>query len=199
MGERQRLGRFALVALSGVAVLAGIWLGLRSPEPVPVEVVTLGGGRVQTGSLDGTTAQLSSLVHVSGAVADPGLVVLVEGDRVADAIAAAGGVLAYADLSAINLADSVSDGQQIIVPGGALRSGPGSSSGAVGADDGLVHLNTASAEELEALPGVGEVLAKRIIARRESNGPFESVEDLLDVSGIGERKLAGLRDVAAVP
>jgi len=199
LGEQQRLARFALVALSGVAVLAGIWLGLRSPEPVPVEVETLGGASLQAGSREATTSPLRSLVHVSGAVADPGLVVLAEGDRVADAVAAAGGVLAYADLSAINLADSVSDGQQIIVPGGVLGSGPGFSGGVVGLDDGLVHLNTATAEELEALPGVGEVLAMRIIARRESNGPFESVEDLLDVSGIGERKLAGLRDIATVP
>ncbi|HDH03072.1 MAG TPA: hypothetical protein ENH15_02360, partial [Actinobacteria bacterium] len=98
-----------VVALSSLAVVAGIWLGLRSPEPVPVVVETLGAGEDEAGSRDRTPrGPIRSLVHVSGAVAEPGLVVLAEGDRVADAIARAGGVLAFADLSAINLADSVS-------------------------------------------------------------------------------------------
>jgi len=198
VGERQRLARVAIVALSGIAVITGIWLGLRSPEAVPVIVEAGAGTSVQTSATAGPGGSASTLVHVSGAVVAPGLVVLEEGDRVADAIAGAGGVLPYADLSAINLAGTLTDGQQIIVPGGGASSGSG---GPVptAPDDGLVHLNTATTAELERLPGIGEVLALRIVARRESNGPFETVEDLLDVPGIGERKLTALRDLAAVP
>lgn len=186
--------RLALVGLAVAAGVAGVWLGLRSPEPVPVAI--------QAASSPGRTidqpgdAATRALVHVSGAVVNPGLVTIHEGDRVADAIAAAGGVLASADLSAINLAGPITDGQQIVVPvvGGRSQGGTGG-----GSDDGLVHLNTATATEIERLPGVGEVLAGRIVAYREANGPFQTLEDLLDIPGIGERKLEGFREAAAVP
>lgn len=185
-------GRTVIVALGVVAALAGVWLGLRSPEPLPVEVRAIAGSPVSPGPSDG-------LVHVSGAVGSPGLVAIRAGDRVADALAAAGGVLPEADLTAVNLADPVADGQQIVVPvGGSAPPGAAPSGGAT-ADDGLVHLNSATVVDLQRLPGVGEVLAARIVAYRDANGPFSTVEDLLSISGIGERKLEGLRDMAAVP
>jgi competence protein ComEA len=129
-------------------------------------------------------------------VATPGVVEVGEGSIVADAVAAAGGALEGALLESINLAAPVLDGDHIQIPGpdglvDASASGP--------ADDGRVALNRADAAELEELPGVGPVLAERIVAYREANGPFQTAEDLLEVSGIGEAKLASMRDLIVVP
>jgi len=135
-------------------------------------------------------------VHVSGAVGAPGLVAVPHGSRVADAIAAAGGLLPTADVSVLNLAAPVGDGEQIRVGDASVAS---DQLQAGSPDDGRVHINTADATTLQLLPGVGPVLADRIIAYRDSDGPFTTVEDLLDVPGIGEGKLAALRDVVAIP
>jgi len=132
-------------------------------------------------------------VHVSGAVASPGLVEVAPSARVADVIAAAGGITADAAPGRVNLAAPVRDGEQIVVPS---ASAPDEVPAAA---DGRVRLNTADAAELEQIPGVGPVLAGRIIAARDSAGGFATVEDLLDVAGIGEAKLAALRDHVVVP
>ncbi len=155
------------------------------PELVPPVPVTA----------SSSTAPATVVVHVAGWVRRPGLVELGEGARVADAVAAAGGVLPGGDLSALNLAAPIRDGDQVRVPA------PGESPPNVdgGSDGGLVDPNQASAAELERLPGVGPVLAERIVAYREENGPFRTVEDLLDVPGIGEAKLAALRDAVDLP
>lgn len=136
------------------------------------------------------------VVHVTGWVQRPGLVELSSGARVADALAAAGGALPGAELALLNLAAPLRDGDQVRVPppGEATSVGPGT-----GGDDGLVDVNRATTSELERLPGVGPVLAERIVAYREEHGFFSSAEDLLDVPGIGEAKLAGLRDAIVVP
>lgn len=165
-----------------VAVVAGMWWGARTPEPVPVVVED---------DEVGPNREASITVHVSGAVASPGLVQLVPGARVADAVAAAGGALPAADLGRVNLAEDVGDGEQIEIPAnGAEIAG----SGTGGASDTGVDLNRASAEELQQLPGVGPVLAGRIVDHRNEYGAFESVEDLLDVAGIGEAKLESMRE-----
>lgn len=132
-------------------------------------------------------------VHVAGAVRSPGVVEIAADSRVGNAIAAAGGALPEADLTRVNLAAPLADGQQLVVPA-ALGEGLPSA-----AADGRVRLNLADAAELETLPGVGPVLAARIIAYREQNGPFTVVEDLLEVTGIGEAKLAALREAVLVP
>lgn len=169
-------------ALVGTAGLAGAWFSARPPAPVPMVVER--GPAAEGGGI---------MVHVSGEVRVPGLVRLPEGARVGEAVAAAGGVTPLADLSSVNLAAPLADGQQVAVPGRG-RSDPGP---AAGSGVGRVRLNSATAAELEALPGVGPVLAGRIVAHREAHGPFASVEDLLDVPGIGEAKLAALRDLVA--
>jgi competence protein ComEA len=135
------------------------------------------------------------VVYVSGWVAMPGVVEVAEGSIVADAVAAAGGALEGALLEAINLASPVSGGDHIQIPG------PGDSVavGGGGGGEGLIPVNRAEASDLEELPGVGPVLAERIVAHREANGPFETVEDLLEVPGIGEAKLASIRDLVTVP
>jgi competence protein ComEA len=110
---------------------------------------------------------------------------------VVDAIEAAGGATALAVLSGVNLAAEVIDAAQVVVPTlGQHPSAP---------DDGLVAVNQASASDLESLPGVGPVLAGRIVSHRDENGSFETPEDLLDVSGIGEAILARLRPLIRVP
>ena len=136
----------------------------------------------------------SITVHVSGAVVAPGLVEIPWSARVADAIAAAGGSAADANLAGVNLAAPVRDGEQIVVPalGGAGAASPAR-------NDGRVPLNTATSSDLESIPGVGPVLAERIVAARDERGGFGAVEDLLDVAGIGEAKLAAIRDLVAVP
>ena len=163
-----------------VAGLGGWWFGGTPEPPPPLRVnATLSSGA-------GTVT-----VHVAGEVADPGLVEVAAGSRVADAVAGAGGLLATADPSGLNLAAPVVDGQQVVVRafGDAV----------VRATPERVHLNTATAGDLESIPGVGPVLAARIVQFREANGPFVAAEDLLDVAGIGEAKLAAMRDAVVVP
>lgn len=137
-------------------------------------------------------------VHVSGAVARPGLVAVPEGARVADALAAAGGVRPGGNLGSINLAARLLDGTHVVVPW--IGDGPAPSAGDPSgrSPDPSVEINTAGADRLTDLPGVGPVLANRILSYRETHGPFEVLEDLLDVPGIGEGKLADLRDHAVV-
>jgi len=140
------------------------------------------------------------LVHLVGAVANPGLYELREGDRVVDAVAAAGGFTPDADQARLNLAGPVSDGEQVFVPrvGEALPVARGSGAPAVGEPSSPVNLNTADEAALDALPGVGPATAKNILDWREANGRFTAVEDLLSVTGIGEKTLAELRDLVTV-
>lgn len=145
----------------------------------------------------------SVLVHVLGAVARPGLVELGAGARVVDAIAAAGGLAADADPAGVNLARVLVDGEQLTVPvvgqvpAAAAPGAPGSS-GSSTPGDGLVHLNTADLAALDTLPRIGPALAQRILDWRESNGPFTSVDQLLDVAGIGDAVFAGLANLVAL-
>lgn len=134
-------------------------------------------------------------VHVLGQVTHPGLYMLELDARVVDALAAAGGTLADADLQAVNLARPLSDGEQLIVPvvGAAGEGGESTPAG-----DGLVDLNNADQAALETLPRIGPALAQRIIDWRDENGRFQSVDDLLAVPGIGEKMLAGLADLVRV-
>ncbi len=138
------------------------------------------------------------LVHVVGRVVAPGLVELPAGSRVADALTAAGGPLPDADVAALNLAAPVQDGEQVRVPvpGEAPAVPAAGSAAAVTGSGGSVDINRASAIDLQELPGVGPVLADRIVADREANGPFADVDDLERVSGIGPAVLAKLRDRA---
>jgi competence protein ComEA len=140
-------------------------------------------------------------VHVVGAVARPGLVVVPAGSRVADAIESAGGATADAELGALNLARPVTDGEQVVVPriGDAPPAGSdgGTGDGAWRAD-GRLDLNAATASEFEELPGVGPVLAGRIVDWREQHGPFVEVGQLREVAGIGEKTFQSLSELVTV-
>ncbi len=177
------------LGLALVAVLIGAGLG-SSVNPVP-PAATAGSA---SGDEQSRSTEPILTVYVSGWVAMPGVVRIAEGSIVADAIAAAGGALEGGLLDSINLARPVLDADHIQIPGpGEAVAAPGEQAG------GLISLNQADATSLEDLPGVGPVLAERIVAHREANGPFETVEDLLEVPGIGEAKLASIRDLVTVP
>ena len=159
-----------------------------------------GGSAGPTGS--STTVAAAVVVHVAGAVVHPGLVRLPSGARVADAVDAAGGLRPDADLDRLNLAAPLADGQRVWVPivgqDEPLAVDPGGRSGGGGGVGGgvpaIVDLNTATATELESLPGVGPATAQAILDQRRRVGRFRSVDDLLDVRGIGPSKLAALRN-----
>jgi competence protein ComEA len=133
-------------------------------------------------------------VHILGAVASPGLYELRDGDRAVDAIAAAGGFTDDADQTQLNLARFVSDGEQIIVP--VVGAEPPVAAGVDAG--GKVNLNTADQADLESLPRIGPAMAQRILAWRDENGRFTSVEDLLSVTGVGEKTFEGLKDLVTV-
>jgi competence protein ComEA len=133
------------------------------------------------------------VVDVEGAVRRPGLMRLRSGSRVADAVARAGGFGRKADRSAVNLAAPVADGQQVLVPrAGAPPPAGGASAGSAGVG-GPVSLSSATAEQLDTLPGIGPVTAQKIVAFREQHGAFHSVDDLDAIPGIGPARLAELQ------
>ncbi len=143
-----------------------------------------------------TTVDARLVVDVVGAVRRPGLYRLPQGTRVADALARAGGATPKADRSLVNLAAPLADGEQVIVParmsGSAASGGTGSAAPA-----GPVHLNVATLEELDALPGVGPVTAQKILDYRQKHGAFGSVDELDAIAGIGPARLDQLRDLVA--
>jgi competence protein ComEA len=148
-----------------------------------------------------STAGPAVVVAVTGRVRRPGLVTLPPGARVADAIAAAGGVLPHTDLSFVNLARKVSDGELIVI---GIEPSPGQVVDPTGTDTpasaaaGPVDLNTAGAAELETLPGIGPALAQRILDYRTQHGTFRSVDDLQNVTGIGPSKFAEIKPLVTV-
>lgn len=186
--DTSQLSKLAIVGAFVLAGAGAVWFW---PSAAPVE-------EVPPATVAPGPATPSVTLHVSGAVAAPGLVHVPAGARVADAIAAAGGVLPGADVGALNLAAPVHDGEQVRVVDAAELATAGGGGGDP-PDDGRVHINDADAATLELLPGVGPVLAARILAHRQQKGPFATIEDLLDVAGIGEGRLAAMRDVVAIP
>lgn len=189
---RRRLGVGAaiVVALAALAVTVGI--GILRGATAPVDEVPL--------AISTTGAAIRSatvFVHVSGAVRAPGLYRLDDGARVMDGIAAAGGFAEGAAEDAVNLARPLADGEQLVVPvAGAEPAAPAVGASAPG--DTRVNLNTADAAALDTLPRIGPALAARIVAWRDQNGRFTSVDDLLAVPGIGDKMLEGLRDLVTV-
>ena len=135
------------------------------------------------------------VVHIVGAVRHPGLYRLPDRSRIADAVARAGGPTQKADLTAVNLAAPVSDGLQVVVPARTPPGGGGPEPGATA--QGPVHLNTATLEDLDALPGVGPVTAQKILDYRQQHGSFASIDELDAIPGIGPARLEQLREVAA--
>jgi competence protein ComEA len=207
--ERLRtLDRRELVGLLVVAILivggAVLWYVRSLPASVAVQASV---DRSEEGEIAVTTPSPTPagiIVHVAGWVKRPDVYELHQGDRVIDAIRMAGGGKQGADLTTVNLAALLTDGQQIMVfkKGAAVGPGAGQAGGVPGVGSGgaapLVNLNTATLEQLESLPGIGPALAQRILDHRQEHGPFRSVDDLLNVSGIGEKRLEDLRSKVTV-
>lgn len=173
-----RARKAALALLAGLALVIAWWWWSGQPEPIQqvdesMQVVD----DVPFEAVEGVV-----LVHVVGDVVEPGIVELPDGARVNDAIEAAGGATKPKALASVNLARQVVDGEQIVV---------GVSDGVQ--DSGVISINSSSAEELDELPGVGPVIAERIVQWRETNGPFRSIDELTEVSGIGPAMLEQLR------
>jgi competence protein ComEA len=211
-----RVGAALLACVTIAAGVAWFRAGIAPSEPA--------GGADASSAIDATTASSTTapvttttaaveiVVDVVGAVRAPGVVILPVDARVVDAIRAAGGAAAGADLVRLNLAAKLADGARVAVP----RFGepppaidPGAVTGSVdpgagvpgvegATDGGPVNVNSASADELEELPGIGPTLAAAIVEDRERNGPFTSVDDLNRVPGIGEGRLAPIRDLVTV-
>jgi len=146
-----------------------------------------------------TTVESRLVVDVVGAVRRPGLYRLPPGTRVADALARAGGLTRKADRTLVNLAAPLADGEQVIVPARVSGAGAAATSGGSGsaAPAGPVHLNVATLEQLDALPGVGPVTAQKILDYRQKHGAFGSVDELDAIPGIGPARLDQLRDLVA--
>lgn len=186
-----------------VLLLAGLGLsrvqaGTRpaTPSPRPIVVLTPTPEPSPTPSPTATPTPL--VVYVSGAVAHPGVYTLPAGARVADALAAAGGATAEADLVHLNLARRVRDEEQVHVPRKGEPTLPTEVPPSGNASPGKVNINTAGVAELDALPGIGPGYAQRIVAYREQHGPFRTIEELQKVPGIGPATFARIRDLITV-
>ncbi|MET8333234.1 ComEA family DNA-binding protein [Streptosporangium canum] len=171
-----------------------------SPQSGSAQSGSLQSGSAQSGSLQSGSAQSGSsrpgtlievTIHVTGKVRRPGVITLPAGSRITDAVRAAGGVRKGASTGPLNLARKLVDGEQIIVgaAGPAAAAPPTADPAPI-----VLDLNTATPQQLEQLPGVGEVLARRIVEYRDGHGGFRTVEQLREVSGIGDRKYAEIRE-----
>ena len=175
-------------------MLALVAVGFRhlrpSPHPAPLAVAPL-----RTAARPSLSARAAPgvVVDVEGAVRRPGLVRLLPGSRVADAVARAGGTTRLADRVGVNLAAPVSDGQQVLGPRRGTAGGAGAAVSGGSASSGPVSLTSATMEQLDALPGVGPVTAQKIIDYRTQHGSFHSVDELDAISGIGPARIADLR------
>ena len=177
------LAGVVLVAVLGLRQLGGreAPAGTAPPAAAPIAVEEDGGGKV--------------VVHVAGAVRRPGVYALAGGKRVDDAVARAGGPTRRADLGGLNLAAEVQDGRQVLVPERPRRGQAAPAPGAAAPAEGQpLNLNTATLEQLDQLSGVGPTTAQKILDLREERGGFGSIEELDEIPGIGEKRLASLRE-----
>jgi competence protein ComEA len=215
--------RVGAAVLACVAVAAGVaWFraGIAPSAAAPSPPAASTGSSGQSGTSTPSTSNVATsttsgaiVVDVVGAVRAPGVVSLLASARVLDAIRAAGGASAGADLARLNLAAKLADGTRIAVPlvgqeppaidPSAVSGSADSSTGdpAAGTDGGvtaIINVNTATASQIEDLPGIGPTLAAAIVQERERNGPFKSVDDLNRVPGIGDGRLSQLRNLVTV-
>lgn len=175
----------AAVALALVAWRLGSGGGGGQPAPEAAAATT---------AADAVAAPAArAVVHVAGEVRRPGVYRVGQGARALEAIERAGGPTRRADLSALNLAAPVQDGQQVVVPSRTPRAAPGGGAGGTSATAGVISLSSATEQDLEALDGIGPTLAARIVEWRRAHGGFASVDQLLEVPGIGPARLEAMR------
>jgi competence protein ComEA len=200
LGVELRPAALVGVVVVAVGVVAAGWFVLRTPPaPATESLIPLVSTTTDGSPATATTTRSEVVVHAAGAVARPGVYRLGAGARVADLVEAAGGLVADADADRVNLAAPLVDGQQLYVPrhGETVTPAPPASAPS-DATRGLVDLNTADVAELETLPGIGPATAQAIVDYRAEVGRFSSIDELLDVPGIGEAKLAQIYDLVTV-
>jgi len=189
MNEALERNRVQIIGVLFVLlVTAGGMIYVRRPSPQAIEIIEPSPTSVPT------PVQLA--VYVTGAVVDPGVYHLLEGSRVEEALDAAGGATAEADLNRVNLARMVHDEDQIYVPAIGEENPPLPSGSTSGGD--LININIARRVELETLPGIGPTLAQCVIDHREAQGPFDAIEEIMEVHGIGEGVFEQIRDLITV-
>jgi competence protein ComEA len=196
---RPQLAVYAAAAVA-IALIGARYLQSGQPAD-PGAAARAGGQRAPASSVTvGAAAGGSAIVQVVGAVRRPGVYRMSAEERVDDAVRRAGGATRRADLAGINLAAKVNDGQQVVVPlrGAATAGAVAAGAGAGGAPGQPLNLNAATAEQLDQLDGVGPATAQKIVAYRQQHGGFRSVSELDQVPGIGDKKLAALRDKVRV-
>lgn len=184
----------ATLAVAGSVLLVWWLLSARPQTAAPDQPLAFATSEAPSASAQPAGADL--VIDVVGKVNKPGIVTLPKGSRVYEAVEAAGGLKGKVDTTALNMARVLSDGEQLLV-GLQPAAVPGASA-PLGASTAKINLNTATAEQLDTLPGVGPVTARAILGWREENGRFSSVDDLLEVKGIGDATLSELRDLVTV-
>ncbi len=193
------LGVFAALGALGIAVYL---LGVRNGAPPPIDLPLAGSNAaaLPEATFSETPSNLLA-VHISGEVITPGFYEITSPARLDDLIRSAGGLTPQADTTRINLAQPLSDSDRLFVPtiGEPLPAGLGSAGSFSSGDSGaLVNINTASANQLTVLTGIGPSLAERIVKHRETHGPFASIDALTAVSGVGSKTVDGFRDQAKI-
>ena len=200
-GSRSTILIWVIAAVLATLAALRAFGGSDSPPPDPVRLSDgPGAGAGGGGSGGGRSEGARIYVHVAGAVRRPGLMRLPPGSRVADGLARAGGPTRRADLTGVNLAAQLADGQQIVVPTAGSAAAPlggrreRRARGGAAAPAAGIHLSTATVEQLDGIDGIGPTLAQRIIEYRDAHGGFRSLAELAQVDGIGEKRLATLRE-----
>ena len=177
-GDKVARRKLLVLAVGVVVTIALLVSGQTASEPI----------KVKPRKASSDIEVKSGYIHISGAVVHPGVYPISIGTRLFEVIAMAGGFTSKADLDSVNMARTVTDGEQVLV------SGVGSGS----TNDGLIHLNKATAGDLDKLPGIGPTLSERIIDWRNANGGFKKIEDLRRVGGIGDKLFAGIKKLVAL-
>jgi len=195
--SRVRVGAAIVLVLVGlgIAVLVSAFGAHGSTRSIALPAASAAPGA--TGAARSSSTGATIYVHILGAVAKPGLYLLTDGDRAVDLIAASGGFIDTADRSGLNLARPLVDGEQIVVPNMGEAPAAGAAPGPATAG-GRVNINTADETALETLPRVGPAMAKRIVDWRTKNGRFTALEDLMSVTGVGEKTFDSLKDLVTL-
>ena len=184
---------YILITLLNAIVLGAVIVFLNRPAPKSIDIVPV------TPVAEPTPVPARIAVYVSGAVQTPGVYNLPDGSRVDEAIQAAGGPTSAADLARVNLAKRLRDEEQVYVPRVGEASPPVAPAGTTGGSTGgKININTATVTDLDTLPGIGPALAQRIVEHRQAHGPFARIEDLMKVSGIGDKLFERIKDLITV-
>jgi len=185
------------MAVLGLLLVVGAGLAYMRARPASALAAPTGGAASTASPAAATSAANTIVVDVVGAVHKPGVYDFPQGARVIDAVRAAGGLLPDAESQAINLARPLVDGEQIVVP----KKGEapvGAAAGSAQQPGGKLNINSATESDFDTLPGIGPVLAQKIVAYRDQHGPFHTIQDLMKVSGVGPKKFDSLQDLITV-